>query len=693
MSANTLARPRPVGLARLLEHSDVILAFAVVAIAGMMIVPVPAYMIDFLLVLNVSITVGILLITMYVKEPLEFSVFPSLLLITTLFRLSLNISASRLILLQASAGKIIDAFGQLMVGGNYAVGIVVFLILMVIQFSVITNGSGRVAEVAARFTLDAMPGKQMSIDADMNAGIITEDEARARRRVIEQEADFYGAMDGASKFVKGDAIAAVVIVIVNIVGGFFIGLFQHGMSLTQALQTYTLLTVGEGLVSQIPALFISTATGIIVTRAGTDRPMGEDLINQTLGNYRVLGIVAGMLLAIAIVPGFPKPPFIILGGIAGTLAFVMRRGALASETKAEPARPRAETTEDVTSLLQVDALELEIGYSLIPLADASRGGNLLDRIASLRRQIATDLGIILPKVRIRDNLRLEPQAYVIKLRGEEIARGDLRPHGYLAMNPGQARGDLEGIATTEPAFGLPAKWITAAVKEQAEIQGYTVVDPPSVLITHLSETLKSYAPSLLNRQDVQNLLNNVKKEYPAVLEGLVPDPLGVSEIQRILQGLLKERVPIRDLVTILEALAHKARDTKDADVLTELARQAMARTITNQNKGNDGALHVFTLSPRLERELNQGVTTSDQGLRLNLDPGRAERILRQVGTEMEKMAQAGNSPVALSSGAIRLPFKRLTEIVFPTLTVMAYSEVTSQTPVYSSGVVDVSDAG
>jgi flagellar biosynthesis protein FlhA len=682
------------GLGRLLQQKDILLPLAVVAVVAMMIVPLPSGLLDLLLIINLSTALVILLVSMYTDEPLSFSVFPSLLLITTLFRLALNISASRLILLHGSAGHVIEAFGSFVVGGSYVVGIVVFVILVVIQFVVITNGAGRVAEVAARFTLDAMPGKQMSIDADLNAGIIPEAEARRRRAEIEREADFYGAMDGASKFVRGDAIAGIVIILVNVVGGFIIGVAQNGMDWVQALQTYTLLTVGDGLVSQLPALMISTATGIIVTRAASESSLGADTIRQITANPRALAIVSAALLALALVPGLPKLPFLIISGIAAVAAFgaarAGRRAALAAAEGAAQAMAQEATPagpEAVVPLLQVEPMEMEIGYGLIPLVDLQEAGNLLDRITRIRRQIALDLGIILPSVRVRDNLQLAPNQYVIKLRGVEVARGELMVNHYLAMNAGLADESIEGIPTTEPAFGLPALWITAAQKERAELLGYTVVDPPSVLSTHLTEVIRANAASILTRQDVQTLINNVKNDHPAVVEELIPGLLTLGDVQKVLQNLLRERITIRDLVTILEALADHARQTREPEALTEFVRQALARAISQQYKGLDGLIHVITLSPRAEQQLTEALRQTEQGTVVAMEPARAQQLLQRLAAEMEKLAGQGHPPVLLCPARLRGAIRRLTERMLPNLVVLSFSEIAPGVDVQADGMV------
>jgi len=697
MAATTVATSAPasIGLRRLLSNSDVILAIAVVAIVAMMIIPLPAWLLDILIALNMGLAVTVMLVSLYLREPLDFSVFPSLLLILTLYRLSLNISATRLILLYAHAGSVITAFGQFVVGGNYVVGIVIFLILMIIQFIVITSGAGRVAEVAARFTLDAMPGKQMSIDADLNAGLIDEQEAKTRRRKIQKEADFYGAMDGASKFVRGDAVAAVAIVAVNIIGGFAIGALQLGMSLTQALQTYTLLTVGEGLVSQIPALLISTATGIIVTRTAAEENMGSDVLRQLTANPRALAIVAGLMVGFGLVPGLPKLPFMIMAAAIGGVAWVLQREKKVArerqaEVEAAPAAPALIEPEAVAQLLTVDTLEVEIGYGLIPLVEAGAGTGLLNRISMIRRQVAMELGFILPKIRIRDNLQLPPNVYAIKLRGEEIGQGSLVPGQYLAMATGPVAEELPGLATSEPAFGLPARWIEGTERERAEMIGYTVVDPASVVSTHLTEVIKGHAAEILTRQDTRDLLDHLKKDYPALVEDLVPNPLSLSDVHEVLRNLLRERVSIRDLVTILETASGLAQGgARDADLLSEGARRALARAISNQYRSGDGSVHVVTLSPGVERLISDAMGDASRGLVANLDPRLAQRLLETTAQNMEEMAARGYPPVVLCSAAIRLAFKRLTERVLSSLAVLSYAEIAPGINVIAEGMIDL----
>jgi len=570
------------GIRRLLRQSDLIVITGVVGIVLMLVIPVPQTLLDVLIGINLSIALVILLTSMSIRSALDFSVFPSLLLVVTLYRLALNVSATRLILTQASAGHVIETFGTFVVAGNFAVGLIVFSILAIIQFVVITNGASRVAEVAARFTLDAMPGKQLSIDADLNAGVITEQEARGRRREIEREADFYGAMDGASRFVRGDAIASVIIILVNIMGGITIGILQLGLDVQDALQTYVRLTVGDGLVTQIPALLISTGTGILITRSATEADLGTDVVGQTLANPRVLFIVGAIILLFGLLPGMPFPVFLAISGTMVGLGWVIRSGRLRTQrverelAAARIARPAIEPPEAVLGLLQIDPMELEIGYGLIPLVDADAGGTVLERIGAIRRQTALEMGFVVPTIRIRDNLQLSPNEYVIRIRGVRIASGELLTDHYLAMNPGAVEEEVDGIATTEPAFGLPALWIARADRERAETLGYTVVDPPSVLSTHITEIVRAHSAQLLGRQDVQKLLDNLRTLQPAVVESVVPDVLTVGEVHRVLQALLEERVSIRDLPTILEALADHGRQVKDIHALTELDVQALA---------------------------------------------------------------------------------------------------------------------
>jgi flagellar biosynthesis protein FlhA len=679
---------------RLNRYSDLMLAAAVCAIVGMMIIPLPEWMLDLLIITNLALGLMMLVVALYARDALQFSVFPSLLLLTTLFRLGLDISATRLILLQAHAGAVVTAFGNVVVGGNFVVGVVVFMILIVVNFVVITNGAGRVAEVAARFTLDAMPGKQMAIDAELNAGAINEETARTRRRAVQKEADFYGAMDGASKFVKGDAIAAIIIMVINIVAGFVIGVVQLKMQLGDALSIYTLLTVGEGLTSQIPALLISTATGMIVTRAASEpgSNLGMDVTSQLFSNPKALGIVGALMMGMALIPGLPKVPLIAIGvllfGAAVLLRNTTKQQAVAEAAANAPAT--SQEPENLNHLLRVDPISIEIGYGLITLADAESGGNLLSRVTLIRRQIATDLGMVVPTIRIRDDLQLPADTYVVRLRGVEVARGEVRANRMLAMNPGTVDGsiDIEGLPAVEPAFGLPARWIVPETREHAESLGYTVVDPTSVITTHLSEIIRQHAPSIISRQDVQALLDGVKGEHPALVGELVPELLSIGEVQKVLQHLLAERVSIRDLVTILESLADTARSTRDPDHLGERVRQALGRAISRQNLGMDGRLSVLTLSPGWQQSLAGALQTTDSGSSvLLMDAPSGNKLIQALSKEMERVASLGHNPILLCPARLRLALRRFTERSLNSLTVLSYSEVAPQLEVTTLGVV------
>lgn len=678
-------------LDRFLKYSDILIAVAIITIVVMMIIPLPTILLDLLLSFNITFALIIVMVAIYNTEPLQFSVFPSLLLITTLFRLALNVSSTRLILLEGYAGEVITAFGNFVVGGNAVVGFIVFIILIIIQFIVITKGAERVAEVAARFTLDAMPGKQMSIDADLNAGLITDQEARQRRKKIQREADFYGAMDGASKFVKGDAIAAIIIIIINIVGGFVIGMVQRNMEVTQALQTYTLLTVGEGLVNQIPALLISTATGIVVTRAASDANLGQDIAGQLFTNPRMFFIAGSVLLLLGLVPGLPTVPFFALALSALGIGYVLKKSA---QNQAEQEISQQEQKEmeevrkpeNIVALLQVDPMELEIGYSLIPIVDVSQGGDLLDRVVMIRRQCAVELGLIVPTIRIRDNIQLKPNAYVIKLRGVDIAKGELLLDHYMAMNPGTAFDDIPGIETVEPAFGLPALWVQEALREQAELAGYTVVDPVSVLATHLTEVVKNHAAEILGRQEVQTLLDAVKQTNPAVVDEVIPSLLSLGDIQKVLGNMLRERISIRDMVTILETLADYGALTKDTELLTEYVRHALARQITRQHAQNN-TLTCLTVDPQLETLITNSVQRTEHGSYVALEPNIMQKAINSLSAELPKLTNLGYSPLVLTSPAVRLHFRKLTERVAPNLTVLSYAEIEPKVEVQALGMV------
>ncbi len=679
--------------AKILKYSDILVAVALITIVIMMIIPLPTLILDLLLSLNITLGLVIVMVAVYTVNPLEFSVFPSLLLITTLFRLALNVSSTRLILLDGYAGDVILAFGNFVVGGNAVIGFIIFVVLIIIQFIVITRGAERVAEVAARFTLDAMPGKQMSIDADLNAGLISDADARQRRKNIQQEADFYGAMDGASKFVKGDAIAAIIIIIINIVGGFVIGMWQRNMEILQALQSYTLLTVGEGLVNQIPALLISTATGIVVTRAASESNLGHDLASQIFANSRVFFIVSVVLLLLGFVPGLPGIPFLSLGIILFFIGYTLHKNVRSVaqqeiDNQEEKEKEEVRKPENIVSLLQVDPMELEIGYSLIPMVDVGQGGDLLDRVVMIRRQCALEMGLVVPTIRIRDNIQLKPNVYVIKLKGIEIAKGELLLDHYMAMNPGTVFEEMTGIETVEPAFGLPALWIQEANREQAELAGYTVVDPVSVLATHLTEVIKTFAAEILGRQETQTLLDGVKQHNAALVDELTPNLLSVGDIQKVLANLLRERISIRDMVTILSTLCDYATLSKDAELLSEYVRHALARQISRQYAPND-TLACLTIDPQLENKISSSVQRTERGSFVALDPNTMQVLIRNLNTELQKLTNMGYQPLILASPAVRLYFRKLTERVAPTLTVLSYAELEPKVEVQALGMVKV----
>jgi flagellar biosynthesis protein FlhA len=677
-----------------MKRSELAVIVAVIAIVVMMVIPLPTALLDVLLIINLSSSLLVLLVAMNVTEPLRFSVFPSLLLLTTLFRLALNVSSTRLILTNGYAGDVIQAFGDFVISGNAIVGFIVFLILVVIQFIVITRGAERVAEVAARFTLDAMPGKQISIDADLNAGLITEQEARERRQAIEREADFYGAMDGASKFVKGDAIAAILIVGINVIGGFIIGIAMRGETLREALHNYTHLSVGDGLVSQIPALLISTATGLVVTRAVSDSTMGGEIIRQMFSFPRLLYIVSGTILLLGLFTPIGLLKTLPVAGVVALGAYRMQR-QMETESDMEVERREQKEAADIRSpesviaLVQVDPVEFEFGYALIPLADVSQGGDLLDRVVMIRRQCALELGFVVPVIRIRDNIQLRPNEYIIKIRGNPVAQGELMLDHYLAMSPGVDDPAITGIPTKEPAFGLPALWIHREMRERAELAGYTVVDPPSVVATHLTEVLKKHAHELLGRQETKMLVDALRQQYPALVDDVVPSVLGIGDIQRVLANLLKERVSIRDLVTILETLANWAPVTKDPDLLTEYVRQALSRQITNQVRVSGQPLSVITLNPALEKKIADGIQQTEHGTYLALDPRVSQQIYKALADQVNRISASGQSPVLLTPANIRLHVRRLIEKVLPDLHVISYQELDPTVEVQSGGVVTV----
>lgn len=672
-----------------------VIPVAVMGILLMMILPVPRMLLDVLISLNITMSIIILLVSMYILQPVNFSVFPSLLLIITLFRLALNVASTRLILLHGSegedaAGKVIQAFGQFVVGGNYMVGIVVFLVLIGIQYIVINHGAVRISEVTARFTLDAMPGKQMSIDADLNAGLIDEKEARLRREQISREAEFYGAMDGAIRFTSRDAVASALILTINIVGGLLIGVFQFDMPLVEAAKRFTILTIGDGLVTAIPSLLISVAGGIITTRAAAESNLGEDVVGQLFKNPIPVAIASGFLFFFGLIPGMPGFPFFMLSAVTGFLAFRTKQSRESEQLiisremaeKAEAEKPK----ERIERLLKVDPLGLEVGYALIRYIDANQGGDFLNRIKSIRRQIALDLGVVVPPIHITDNLQLEPRAYSILLKGVEVARGELLPEHCLAINPGTAHEDIGGTATLEPAFGLEARWIKPADRERAQLAGFTVVDPTTVLATHLSEIIKSHAHELLGRQETKSLLDTVSETHPKVVEELVPKVLSLGEVQKVLQNLLKERVSVRDAVSIFETLADYASMTKNTNILTEYCRQALGRSICKQYQNEQSDLIVFTISPEIEKSIADAIVHTEQGSYLALEPRLAKDIMQRIRRTAD--GAAGNkSPILLCSANVRMYVRQLIERYLPGATILSHNEIPPNLRVTSVGMV------
>jgi flagellar biosynthesis protein FlhA len=686
---------------RLLRHTDLLAAIAVVMVITMLVVPLPSALLDLLITLNISAALTIVVATMYLGKALDFASFPSLLLLTTMFRLAINVSVTRLILTTGDAGSVVKAFGEFVVGGNVVVGLVIFLILVVIQFVVVTNGAGRVAEVGARFTLDAMPGKQMAIDADLNAGLITDEQARARRSEIAREADFYGAMDGASKFVKGDAMAAVIITAINLIGGIVVGVAQHGLSFTEATHQFSLLTVGDGLAAQIPALLISVATGIIVTRATSDKDLGSDIASQILRQRKAPLVAATAIGLFALVPGLPKLPFLAIAAIFAAIGWSVRHGlpgeeaegsalalATASPDGSAGSGGDGQGSEEAMERLSVDALELAVGFGLVPLVDGSSGGNLLRRVSAIRRQIAGELGIVIPAVRIHDELGMESHEYVFKVRGSEVARARIMPGHLLAMDPGDAAGGLQGIPTTEPTYGLPAVWVHSSDRAEAEALGYTVVDAESMIVTHLTETIRTHASELLTRQDVRTLLDRLKETNAAVVEEIVPEALSLGEIQRVLRGLLAEGVPVRDLGTIMEAIGDKARITRDTGLLTEYARQALGRAITAPHLDERLCLQAITLDPAIEQEVATSITQTTDGEYLAIDPPRAQAIVGALRAQVEHASARGaRNPVLLCSARVRRHLRRLIAGAQPHLPVCSYNEIAPGVNVETIGVI------
>ncbi|BHH83386.1 flagellar biosynthesis protein FlhA [Desulforhopalus sp. 52FAK] len=689
-----LANLSPLRLKQILGRSDVVAALGLVSILMIMIIPLPSIILDLFLSTNITIALLILIISLYTVKATDFSIFPSILLTTTLFRLALNVASTRLILLHgdegpAAAGSVIQSFGQFVVGGNYVVGIVIFAILVLINFMVITKGAGRVAEVAARFTLDAMPGKQMAIDADLNAGLIDENEARKRREDIAKESSFHGAMDGASKFVKGDAIAGIIITLINIGAGFIIGVVQKGMPMAEAAANYTILTVGDGLVGQIPALIISTAAGLLVTRSTGDKDFGSDLKTQFSNNAIALWVVSGILVVFALIPGLPFFPFLILSFSLGFLAYQIDQSKKVQEQVIEEAPPElpARQEENYEEMLHVDLLQLEVGYGLIPFVDAAQDGELLNRIQSIRKQFALNNGFIVPPVHIRDNLQLTPNQYCFSLKGVKVAESEILPGHFMAMDPGMVTEKISGVPTTEPAFGLPAIWISSDKKDRAQIAGYTVVDCTTVMATHISEVIKQHSHELIGRQEVQGLLDNLANNYPKLVEELVPTILSLGTIMRVLQNLLKEAVSIRDLRTILETMADWAPSTQDTDILTEYVRHSLSRTISN-DLAVDGVIPVITLSKQVEDTVQKAIQHKEQGSYLAIDPNNAQQILDSVG-EAIPLFDGGSRPTILAAPQIRPYLRSLTERYYPAVNVISHNEITPNLKVRSIGTVNL----
>jgi flagellar biosynthesis protein FlhA len=688
------------GLSLLFKQGDVVLVLGLFGTVLLMILPVHPFFLDLFLAVSIALSLLVLLSILYVKEPAEFTGFPTLLLFITLYRLSLNIASTRLILLNGYAGHIIETFGNFVVHGNYVVGLVIFLILALINFIVITKGAGRIAEVAARFTLDAMPGKQMAVDAELNAGIINEAEARRRRRKVEQEADFYGAMDGASKFVRGDAIAAILITLINVLGGFAIGIMQKGMSVNEALQRFTLLSIGDGLVSQIPALITSTAAGILVTRAAAKEDLGRELARQLLAFPKVLVILTAMLATFAIVPGLPMLPFLALAAICGTLAYQLRgqenllKPADAPESSGA-STPRTATAagaaDKLENLLSVDALQIELGFGLVGLADTKKGGDLLERVTGVRKTFAQEMGVIIPPIRLRDNLQLEANQYRFLLKGNPIVQGELMPGHWLAMNASNSQTILKGLPTVEPVFKLPATWIADSERRNAEVNGYTVVDASSVLVTHLSETVKRNCHEILSRQDVQILLDNLKQTHATVVSELIPGQLNVGQVQRILQNLLAEGVSIRNLSGILEKVSDYASVTKNPDELSEHARRALGPQIVKAFQSEKGGLQAITLDPRLEQQMAQCLRQTPTEISLTLEPKLARHVMDSLSLRIQQLLTAGLPPVVMCAPQIRLGFRRFFETAFSELTVLSYAEIPPRVEIQNAGIVACPD--
>ncbi len=672
--------------------ADIGVALYLLAAFIFLIVPIPSFVLDIALAANISIAFAVLFNTMFAKEVLDMSFFPTLLLFTTIFRISLNVSSTRLILATGSPGNVVETFGQFVGGGDLIMGTIVFIILIIIQFMVINKGSERVAEVTARFTLDAMPGKQMAIDADLNTGAITDEEAKAARAKIQEESSFFGSMDGAVKYVKGDATAGLIITFVNIIGGIAMGMLRQGMDFNSAISKYTILTIGDGLVSQIPSLLISLSTGILVTKGSKEADFGSILVSQLFGMPKAMYFVGGVICFLGIVTPLNAILFLAIG-----LLFIVSGRIVANNIEIDKTEKSVETAEEeaeeirkpenVVSLLQVDPIELEFGYGIIPLADVNQGGDLLDRVVMIRRQVALELGTVVPIIRLRDNIQLNPNQYIIKIKGIQVSEGEILFDHYMAMNPGFVEEEISGIQTFEPSFHLPALWITESQRERAESLGYTVVDPPSIIATHLTEVIRQHISELLTRQDVQNLINNIKETNPSLVDELTPKLLGLGEIQKVLQNLLKEGISIRDLLTIFETLADHSTVTRDTDVLTEYVRQSLKRAISAKYFAANEATSVVTLDPKIEQEIMNSVKQTEQGAYLTLDPERTKQIMNSVGEEVGKLENLGKNPIVITSPIVRMYFKKLTEDYYPDLIVVSYNEIDSNVELQSVGMV------
>lgn len=686
---------------RLTKNVDLLVAVGLIAVLGVMIIPLPAFMLDLALTTSLTLSLLILLVGIYTDRSLDFSIFPSLLLLTTLFRLALNVATTRLILTnghqgEKAVGDVIHAFGHFVIGDSYVTGFVVFVILVVINFIVITKGSGRVAEVAARFTLDAMPGKQMSIDADLNAGLINENEARQRRKDIEKEADFYGSMDGASKFVRGDAIAGIIITLINVFGGLMIGIFQKGLDLQTAAKTYTMLTIGDGLVTQIPALIISVAAGIVVTRNSGSQNMGQEMAGQLFTKPRAVYIAAAIVGGFGLVPGLPTIPFFVIASGLASIAWVVTKfneEKVARESAAKEEQARKPAKENIEAMLPLDLVELEVGYGLINIVESDQSGDLLERIVSIRKQFALDMGIVVPSVHIRDNLQLQPGEYRVLIKGNKVGGGVLRPDNLLAMDPGNVSARVPGIPTKEPAFGLDALWVGKAQKEEAEMAGYTVVDLPTVMATHLTEIIRGHAFELFGRQEADALIENFKKNYPKVIAELIPDPLPLGTVVKVLQSLLKEQVSIRDLLTIFETLADEAQRSKDAEVLTEAVRKALGRAITHKYMNDRSEIPVMTLAPRVEELISNSLLQTEQGVQLVMDPRQAQSILTNISKTIEHHPEIAGQPILLTSPTARRHLFKLTNRFLPQVIVLSHNEISPDAQISAVGLVEMGHAG